>query len=303
MVQPREPMRVEDRVPIEPIKLDTEAEILKRHIPINVEPLIAGLLEPAALASGVPYSNPFDLQRVYADLQIPPPIVVNMDDYDLSSTSYTPSEALDRRDVIGPDSSVSSTSLRPDLSLASLRRRQFPPAPIQRASDATSLSEGEVRPPESSGERPAYADVKASLKSRVNFDSPSSGYVSESVSGISQGQLVDLERHPRDRMFNPADSTFSEGELPTGQNAIPAAHRFFEEDPEPRLQGAQAQAQAPKRALGREMQRPHEPVSTSQASFGARASLEAQRPGLYMNLSEQNQENDANPPLLHHFIS
>ena len=220
-----------------------------------------------------------------------------MEDYDLSSTSNAPSEILERREVIGADSSMSSSSLRPDTPIgasATLHRRPIPDPANRSASEATSRSEGEVRPGMPLGARAAYEDVKASRKSRVNFDSPSSGYANESLSALSQGQLADMERRQKEHIFNADDPNLSDGEIP-GQ-----PQHFFEDEPNLGVQAAQAPGAAG--PLGQvQRHRAHGAVNTSQASFGARASLEKPKHGLYLNLSEHNPDNEGEPHVLNHF--
>eukprot|EP00826_Nyctotherus_ovalis_P053873 TRINITY_DN7031_c0_g1_i8.p1 TRINITY_DN7031_c0_g1~~TRINITY_DN7031_c0_g1_i8.p1 ORF type:complete len:696 (+),score=212.30 TRINITY_DN7031_c0_g1_i8:140-2227(+) len=119
------PAKVEEKVKIDHVKADAEAEILKCRIPINVEPLIAGILEPAAPAlPGPDYYNPFSVPSNIATLQIPAPHVVNAEDYDVSSTSGV------------HESSVSSDAFVPAFATARKQRE---------VSEPDSVSEGEIR--------------------------------------------------------------------------------------------------------------------------------------------------------------
>jgi len=78
--------KIKEPIKKEYIKTDIEQEIVKRRIPINVEPLIAGLFDQTR--------SSISLSKGIETLQIPKPHIIDIDDYDLSSIDSDHSATL-----------------------------------------------------------------------------------------------------------------------------------------------------------------------------------------------------------------
>eukprot|EP01022_Parablepharisma_sp_SALTPOND_P031791 TRINITY_DN816_c0_g1_i4.p1 TRINITY_DN816_c0_g1~~TRINITY_DN816_c0_g1_i4.p1 ORF type:complete len:1001 (+),score=170.97 TRINITY_DN816_c0_g1_i4:664-3666(+) len=176
---PPRPAKIPEQVKSEHVKLDAESEILKRRVPINVEPLIAGMLEPPQ-PTGVDYANPFSLGPNFAGLQIPPPHVVNLEEYDVSSTSGI------------HESSISSEP--------SLPARGTDKKPLREISESEpdSISEGEFR---------ARKPLSKPAREYSNVIS----MTSSPTSMLSIGE-VKAQGKKRANIFSVEDFTYSEGE-------------------------------------------------------------------------------------------
>ena len=238
--RPKKSPQPDEHVPIEHVKIDTEAEILKRRVPINVEPLIAGILEPPAqlppIMSGAEYNNPFAV----AGLQIPPPHIVNLEEYDISSTSYANS---------GQDSSISESERAKAHHLASNQKPYTESA-------AESESEGEVRlKPQLGG-----LSVEQSRQFAQNRASTPS-------SALSLGEI----RIPEKRVgniFSAEDYTYSEGEHKAAVDD--ASSRIFSEEEQSRVHELD---EVENIGRIREIKKQQDVLKQSQESFGLRSSL------------------------------
>ncbi len=255
----------------EHVRVDAEAEILKRRIQINVEPLMAGILEPPpipAVAVGGSYSNPFYLNQAYAGLQIPPPHIVNVEEYDMSSTSYAQS---DRH----PDSSSVSEAEKPIGTEKSSPNKR--PDKGASESEIESVSEGEVRPPPNT----------SSAEQSRRYDTNTSHRLSTPTSVLSQGEVRPAGTKVRGNIFSMEDFTYSEGEH-VGSGANPdhsdnVSSKLMSDEEQSRVH--ELDEVEPVGRI-REIQKQQDVLKQSQESFGLRSSVKAESMGRSGNGSE-----------------
>jgi hypothetical protein len=83
-IQPPKPKALKSHINPEQLKIDTENEILKKKIPINVLPYMASSLQPT-------YANPFFISQTAPSAQtlhqLPQPHHTNLSEFSLSSSS------------------------------------------------------------------------------------------------------------------------------------------------------------------------------------------------------------------------
>jgi len=248
-IKPQPVEEIKQPINIEHIKMDNEAEILKRKIPINVEPLIAGMLIPPTN-----YSNPFSINTGpgvatgYAGLQIPPPHTVNLDEYEISSASGI------------QDSSVNSE--RSGVLHSTVRG----PPKITVESEMDSVSEGEIRTRNLKGlSRPNIPPNATASQEHSNVIS-----IASSPSQLSAGEIrTKALPVKKPYVFSQEDFTYSEGENVIQENSS----SNFQDQSEENLSAVNSLEDLGAIQKIREIKKQQDIMKQSQESFGLRSSM------------------------------